>query len=143
MTTAQAQIILLQNATATFSQSQFADFNVGKAIDGNSADNLGWAIFPGSGVDQTAVFETQLDAGFAGGSLLTFTVQSLYSNAGHNLGRFRFSITTDDRSTFADGLSTGGDVTANWFVLPPAGRRSPNRATTRSWPAAPIRAPTR
>ena len=31
--------------------------------------------------------------------------------------RFRFSITTDDRSTFADGLSTGGDVTANWIVL--------------------------
>ena len=38
---------------------------------------------------------------------------------GHLLGRFRFSVTTDDRSEFADGLATGGDVTANWTVLNP------------------------
>ena len=32
---------------------------------------------------------------------------------------FRLSVTTDDRSTFADGLSNGGDVTANWTQLTP------------------------
>jgi hypothetical protein len=36
---------------------------------------------------------------------------------GHLLGRFRWSVTTDDRSTYADGLPIGGNVTANWTVL--------------------------
>ena len=36
------------------------------------------------------------------------------------LGHFRLSVTTDDRSTFCDGLPTGGDVTANWTVLDPS-----------------------
>ncbi len=114
----QAQIFVLQNATATFSQS---GYDVGQAIDGTTADDRGWAILPGEGSAQTAVFETQSDIGFAGGSALTFTFESLYLiPPGHNLGRFRLSITTDDRSTFADGLATGGDVTANWITLDPA-----------------------
>jgi hypothetical protein len=41
----------------------------------------------------------------------------LHFNPEHLLGRFRFSVTTDDRTTFADGLHTGGDVVANWTVL--------------------------
>jgi hypothetical protein len=40
-----------------------------------------------------------------------------YWGGAHNIGRFRLSYTTDDRSTFADGLNSGGDVTANWTVL--------------------------
>ena len=35
------------------------------------------------------------------------------------VGRFRLSVTTDDRSLFADGLQVGGDVTANWTELTP------------------------
>ena len=38
-------------------------------------------------------------------------------NPGHLPGRFRLSVTTDDRSTFADGLRVGGDVDANWTIL--------------------------
>jgi len=41
----------------------------------------------------------------------------MHLNPGHLLGRFRLSVTTDDRSTYADGLAVGGDVTANWTVL--------------------------
>jgi hypothetical protein len=37
-------------------------------------------------------------------------------------------VTTDDRSTFADGLPTGGDVTANWTVLQPVSFVSSNGA---------------
>ena len=37
----------------------------------------------------------------------------------HTVGRFRISVTTDDRTTFADGLANGGDVEANWIVLDP------------------------
>ncbi|MEO8630792.1 MAG: PEP-CTERM sorting domain-containing protein, partial [Betaproteobacteria bacterium] len=40
-------------------------------------------------------------------------------NGGHNLGRFRLSVTSDARSEFADGVATNGDVTANWTVLAP------------------------
>jgi hypothetical protein len=39
--------------------------------------------------------------------------------AQHSIGRFRLSFTTDDSSTFADGLASGGDVTATWTVLDP------------------------
>jgi hypothetical protein len=60
------------------------------------------------------VWETAADLG-AGG--LSVTMHFLHFNPGHLLGRFRFSITTDDRGTFADGLHTGGDVSANWIVL--------------------------
>lgn len=128
-TTALADAVGLQNATATFSQSAFADFSVAKVIDGNTVDDLGWAIFGGVGSAQTAVFETQLDVGFTGGSLIEFTLATLHSNPGHNLGHFRLSVTTDDRSTFADGLATGGDVVANWTLLDPATASSGNGQT--------------
>ena len=114
------QAIILQNATADFSQSAFGDYSVGKAIDGNAFDDFGWAVVPNTAATHTAVFETQSDAGFVGGTQLTFTLDSFNSNSGHNLGRFRISFTTDDRSTFADGLANGGAVTANWVVLDPA-----------------------
>ena len=114
----------LQNATATFSQTLDGDYSVARAINGTTADDLGWAISPTPFTTeipaQTAAFETISDVGFAGGSLLTFTLTQTVSNPGHLLGRFRLSVTTDDRSQFCDGLPTGGDVTANWVVLNPS-----------------------
>lgn len=113
-------VVGLQNATATFSQTYTGDFSVGRAINGTTADGLGWAIHDQEGHNQTAAFETTANVGFAGGSLLTFTLNHAYATWGaHMLGHFRLSVTTDDRSTFCDGLPTGGDVTANWTVLDP------------------------
>jgi hypothetical protein len=110
----------LQNATATFSQTFTGDFSVGRAINGMVADGLGWAVDPQEGQNQTAAFETTQDVGFQGGSLLTFTLNHAYATWGaHMLGHFRLSVTTDDRSTFCDGLPSGGNVTANWIVLDP------------------------
>jgi hypothetical protein len=60
---------------------------------------------------------------------LTFTFHQLHSNPGHNIGRFRISLTTDLRSEFADGLATGGDVTANWVILHPLTATSTGGAT--------------
>lgn len=140
MQSIQAGPISLQNATATFSQSSGGNHPVQQAIDGDFGNRNGWAIF--EGVDttafgqthsQTAVFETVADVGAAGGTLLTFTLHQLYfpnaDNGQHTLGRFRLSITTDDRSEFADGLQTGGDVTANWTVLAPSFVNSSGGAT--------------
>jgi hypothetical protein len=128
----------LQNATATFSQTFNGDFTVGRAINGTSAENLGWSIVDATISDQTnlasaqtAVFETTVNIGFAGGSLLTFNLYQTHGIdfAKHTIGRFRLSVTTDDRSLFADGLHTGGDVTANWTVLDPSTFLSANGAT--------------
>lgn len=118
-----ADPVALQNATATFSQTLPYPFSVGLAIDGSFSGDFGWAVLrvPGdTTTSETAVFETVADLGFAGGTNLTFTLSQLFSfPSQHNIGRFRLSATTDPRSAFADGLATGGDVTANWTVLHP------------------------
>jgi hypothetical protein len=119
-------LVPLQNATATFSQS---GFSVGTAIDGVTNDNLGWAIDPNEGVNQTAAFQTVSNVGAPGGSALIFTLTQNYSLSQHLLGKFRLSLTTDNRSTFADGLSSGGNVTANWTVLNPYAATSFNGST--------------
>ena len=128
----------LQNATATFSQYDPSigwDFTVQKAINGTLADNLGWSIAihnqVGSITNQTAVFETASDIGFASGSQLTFKLYQThdFDFAMHTIGKFRLSVTTDNRSLFADGLISNGDVTANWVVLNPDSFISANGAT--------------
>lgn len=119
--------IALQNATATFSQT-FTDptvFTVDQAIDGIETPLNGWAISEGLVANfsnptgsQIAVFETVSDLNTVSGTPIEFTLKSLLGGS-HLIGRFRLSATTDDRSTFADGLAGGGDVTANWTVLTP------------------------
>jgi len=126
---ASAAPVALQSATATFSQNLSADFSVGRAIDGITNDNLGWAIQGGT-TNQTAAFQTVQDVGFKHGSLLTFSlIQNGIWYQPDTLGRFRISITTDDRSLFANGLANGGDVTANWTVLHPIILDSANGTT--------------
>ncbi len=128
-------IVGLQNATATFSQTFAGDYSVGRAINGTVADGLGWAIDPQEGHNQTAAFETTANEGFAGGSLLTFTLNQSHTTPGlHLLGHFRLSVTTDDRSTFCDGLASNGDVTANWTVLDPSSFSSANGTTLTELP---------
>lgn len=130
----------LQQPTATFSQAGFA---VSQAIDGlfsTPTSYNGWAIDPNEGVNQTAAFETQSNTGFAGGTQLTFTLDQRFYNplnnpndaaSEHALGRFRLLVTTADRATFADGLSSGGDVGLPiiWTVLDPSSWSSANGKT--------------
>lgn len=113
-------VITLQNATAQVSQS---GFGVSAAIDGSITNDIGWA-HGGLNTADDAVFETATDASF-GTYNFTFTMN--YSD--HTLGRFRLSTTADDRSTFADGLQNGGDVTATWTVLTPFNLVSSGGAT--------------
>jgi hypothetical protein len=109
----------LQNATASFSQNFNATTGaVALAIDANPAS--GWSIHRGSGdvtQAENAVFETLSDIGNASATQLNFQLDFLSGFTQHVLGRFRLYATTDDRNTFADGLGTGGDVTANWTLL--------------------------
>lgn len=113
-------IVTLQSPTATFSQSSFGDFSVANTIANPTTSS--WAIF-NAGVTsaQTAVWETQSDVGFLGGTDFTFTIAHTDTTVGidsqPDIGRFRLSYTTDSRSDFADGLINGGDVTATWTVF--------------------------
>jgi hypothetical protein len=114
----------LQNATATYSQTSFGQFTIGKAIDGLTNNGLGWGISPQEATPQTAAFETAVDtAAQTGGTRLLFTLDHTLSTE-HALGRFRLSYTTADRALFADGnegTATPGDVgaAAIWNVLTP------------------------
>jgi hypothetical protein len=112
--------VLLQQPTGTFSQSEGADLSVSKMIDGVTTDNLGWSVYPNIQA-QTAAFETRDNIGFPGGTVLTFNLvfnhHSVPGSTSHTLGRFRLAATTDPRDTFADGLQSGGDVSANWHIL--------------------------
>ena len=124
-----AQFVQLQEGTATYSQT-CCGFNIlgspALSIDGIFSDIFGqtlngWAvvrIVNGEEVSkaETAVWETASDIG---PGPLRITMFFLHANPGHLLGRFRFSVTTDDRTLFADGSPENGAVTANWVVLTP------------------------
>jgi hypothetical protein len=129
--------IQLQNATATYSQPFFP---ISTAIDSSFDHGFnGWAIvdslnLSNSTIAQTAVFETVSNTPAGAPTLLTFHLHQLFNptmrpNPVHLVGRFRLSATTDDRSTFADGLDTGGDVSANWTVLTPLSYTSSGGST--------------
>ena len=105
--------IVLQNATASNSQGGFP---VGQLIDGITTGSSGWAGDVGGTPAMTAVFESQQNLGVTASSVFTFTLPQTFGGS-HFVGCFRLSATTADRSTFADGLAVGGDVTANWTVL--------------------------
>ncbi|TVR51684.1 MAG: hypothetical protein EA425_06600 [Puniceicoccaceae bacterium] len=105
--------IVLQNATADGSQSGWP---VGHAINGIKTGSGGWGGFVGGGQPPlTAVFESRDDLSSNTNTRFTFTLHQTHGFT--SLGRFRLSATTDDRSTYANGLANGGDVTANWTVL--------------------------
>src|SRR4029078_5139206 len=92
---ANAVSVYLQQPTATFSQTYSGDFSIGRAINGTTADLLGWSVAPDGSTSissQTAAFETQTDVGYAGGTVFTFTMQQLEplnTFGAHELGRFR------------------------------------------------------
>jgi hypothetical protein len=113
--------LTLQNASADFSQPSL---DVSQAIDGITTGSVdGWAIDPQEGLSHWATFETAVDAGFAGGSILTFTLYqglplSLRPPDNHQLGRFSLAVTTDPRGSFS-----------TWTVLDPSIYTAANGAT--------------
>jgi hypothetical protein len=125
--------IVLTNATATYSQPPvggFHAFSADQAIDGIINNDNGWGAYPQvGGIAQTAVFQTVTDVGFTGGTKLKFETIHQIASLSHGLGRFRLSVTTDNRSSYADRRMTNGNVTANWVVLTPLSYVSQGGAT--------------
>jgi len=82
-----AVAVKLHSPRATFEQKGLP---VAAAIDNDPKS--GWAIDPQFGKDHAAVFETEKEIGFSGGSVLTFSLV-FHGNDGHNIGRLRLSLT--------------------------------------------------
>ncbi|HEX7859209.1 MAG TPA: LamG-like jellyroll fold domain-containing protein [Verrucomicrobiae bacterium] len=112
--------VVLSQATATYSQTEFGNYSAARAVDGIIDSSTAWGIYPNI-TNQVAAFETTTDVGVENGTVLTFNLvfnhPSVDGTTSHALGKFRLSITTDSRSEFADGLQSNGDVTANWADL--------------------------
>jgi hypothetical protein len=87
-----AQAVVLQNAQADFSQEGWA---VAGAIDGDMGS--GWGLHGQLGRDHVAIFECRQDIGFAGGTVLTFSLDQHYGDQQHLMGKFRLSATTEKR----------------------------------------------
>lgn len=137
----------LQQATATLAQTHTnGPYLPAHTIDG--LDNTGWAISPATTAvmcpGQTLAVETVTSTpSFPGGTRLLVALQHRFA-AEHGLGRFRVSVTTADRSQFADGVdgtTTPGNVGAAglWTVLTPRRMCSTNDATMTQLPDGSIR----
>jgi mono/diheme cytochrome c family protein len=95
--TGQPVRVKLVHPKATFEQQGLP---VKAAIDGDR--NSAWAVDPQFGKDHAAVFETETDIGFDGGTVLTFTLE-FNTNTGHGIGRPRLALSTAPRPVGLDG----------------------------------------
>ena len=86
-----AKGVVLQNATATFSQTGYAATG---SID--DLPRTGWAIHPESGKRNAAVFEFKEDVGVDGGTILTISMDQ-QGGLHAAIGRFRLWVTTNPR----------------------------------------------
>jgi hypothetical protein len=113
-----AEPVTLQNPIADFSQDGWP---VAGAIDGNPG--TGWAIHPNVGKDHFVSLETGADVGFAGGTVLTITLDHQYPDQQHVLGKFRVSVTRSPRpltkAALAEPIAT--------ILNTPAAQRTPEQ----------------
>jgi hypothetical protein len=96
--------LVLKNPQATFEQG--GNLSVAMAIDEDRKS--GWAIDPQFGKDHAAVFDTNEDIGFEGGTEFEFQLE-FKGNDQHNFGRTRLSVSTAPRPAT---IEIGGDLLA-------------------------------
>jgi hypothetical protein len=89
--------VKLANPKATFEQKGLP---VAATIDEDPKS--AWAVDPQFGKDHAAVFETDGDIGFDGGTVITFTMK-FENNNGHQIGRPRLSLSTAPRPATLEG----------------------------------------
>jgi hypothetical protein len=78
-------------ATADYFKDGYEPFEV---VDGQKPEiSNGWAIGPQSGRNHVAVFELEHPVSVPAGSTLRVTLDQLYRDKEHSIGRFRVSIT--------------------------------------------------
>ena len=92
-------------AKATFDRSNLESW---KAIDDDPKS--AWALDPHIGEDHFALFETENNFGFAGGTKLR-VVMKFNNNTGHNFGRFRIGVTNAVRPVELEQKGPGAEIT--------------------------------
>jgi tetratricopeptide (TPR) repeat protein len=112
---AKAAALKISDALADYEQTYFP---VAAALDRNYG--RAWAIGPQVGKNHWAVFEIEpsQQAGFAGGTQLTFTLD-FGPGRNHALGRFRLSVTDEPAALAATGLRRDvkdGEADVNWAL---------------------------
>ncbi|MCP4107562.1 MAG: PKD domain-containing protein, partial [Desulfobacteraceae bacterium] len=122
--------VTLEYGTGTFSQE--GKYTPDQSVDGQFDNPVinGWAVLEipvHVTHEQTAVWETATD--LAAGQL-KFRMYFYHPSGSAALGRFRISVTTDDRSEFADDKNSDGDITADWTVLANPSVTLPDGATS-------------
>jgi WD40 repeat protein/mono/diheme cytochrome c family protein len=81
----------LQNAKSDFLQD---GFDVALTVDGNAANQNGWAIANTGGVVHWATYETKAAVSHEGGTQFKIVIHQNHEAKGHLLGRFRISVAT-------------------------------------------------
>ena len=110
--------LALQRPSADFNQDGWA---IDRAID--RREDTAWGIYPQVGRPHQAVFELATNAGFEGGTVLSFVLAQLHGG-GHLIGRPRLSITTSPRPVRAKSLP---DPNARILTLAPEARSTGER----------------
>src|SRR5262249_21510950 len=98
--------VKLVHPKATFEQTGLP---VAAAIDDDKS--TAWAVDPQFGKNHAAVFETETDIGFDGGTVLTFTLD-FKNNKQHAIGRPRLSLSTAPRPVDFDGTQLPQSIEA-------------------------------
>jgi hypothetical protein len=111
----------LKNPQATFEQKGLP---IKAAIDADAKS--AWAIDPQFGKDHAASFELEKPAGFDGGTTLVFTLK-FNNNDGHNIGRFRLSVSGADKTPALTASGMPADVRGIIDLL--AAKRTPEQGT--------------
>jgi len=111
------QPVMLQNATADFSQPQFP---VAAAIDGNT--ETGWAIDNQEGRDHTAIFRLASALDLSGNTVLTFVLHQVSQFPQHSIGRFRISVSDAPASVIGDVADVPEEVLS--IAMTPPDQRS-------------------
>jgi len=89
----QKKQIKLKNAKSDFAQD---NYTIETAIDGKKPNSgNGWATSPRVGEDRFATFELETPLEFEEGVVLHFTMDQLYQDNTHSIGKFRVSVTGD------------------------------------------------
>lgn len=90
------QTVKFSRAMSDYEQS---NYEVAKAINGEVANNDGWAVDgPSRKEPATAIFVAEKPFGFPGGTELQFRLRHEAGFATHAVGRVRLSVTTDTES---------------------------------------------
>ena len=113
--------VKLSQAAADHSQQ---DFSVDAAIKPGNLDKTGWAVGPKMTEPHEALFVTAQPLAVGKQTLLTFKLEHKFHMAGHTLGRFRLSITSD--KNVLNRLKVPAEILA--IVDTPADKRAAEQA---------------